>query len=96
MRLYGEANNLPGLATGPIETRFARLRQHAAADSLLVWTTPTSWAAGEGLTLRVPALRLDFSCELDEGRLVANRVSQIGDDAPPPEREPGEIGRAHV
>src|SRR4029450_4632197 len=48
MRLYGEANNVRGLATGPIETRFARLLQNTAADNLVVWTTPPRWAAGEG------------------------------------------------
>src|SRR5438132_785587 len=40
MRLYGEANDVPGLATGPIETRFARLRENTTADTLVVWTTP--------------------------------------------------------
>src|SRR4030081_3268668 len=39
MRLYGEANDVPGLATGPIDTRFARLRENTAADTLVVWTT---------------------------------------------------------
>jgi len=58
MRLYGEANNVRGLATGPIETRFARLLQNTEADNLIVWTTPTRWAAGEGLSLRFPQLHL--------------------------------------
>lgn len=92
MRLYGEANNLPGLATGPIETRFSRLRQHAAADDLVVWTTPTRWAAGEGLSLRVPALRLEFACELTEGHLAASKVSQVSDELPTPDREQGAVG----
>src|SRR4051795_11349045 len=65
MRLYGEANNVPGLATGPIETRFARLRENTAAESLIVWTTPTRWASGEGLSLCFPDLHLEFVCTLD-------------------------------
>src|SRR5438045_7184789 len=69
MRLYGEANNVRGLATGPIETRFARLRQTCAAETLIVWTTPTRWAAGEGLSLRFPQLHLEFTCSLGEGHL---------------------------
>ena len=77
MRLYGEANNVPGLATGPIETRFARLRDNCAAYSLIVWTTPTRWAAGEGLSLRFPQLHLEFSCSLGDGHLVATKVSQV-------------------
>src|SRR5215471_11949608 len=79
MRLYGEANNVRGLATGPIETRFARLRQNCAADTLIVWTTPGRWAAGEGLSLRFPQLHLEFTCSLAE-------------DARPPDREPGAVG----
>src|SRR5215813_8167478 len=92
MRLYGEANNVRGLATGPIETRFARLRQTCAADSLIVWTTPTRWAAGEGLSLRFPELHLEFTCSLGEGHLVATRVAQVSEDARPPDREPGAVG----
>ncbi|MBV9545430.1 MAG: hypothetical protein JOY61_13760, partial [Chloroflexi bacterium] len=92
MRLYGEANNVPGLATGPIEIRFARLRDNCAAESLIVWTTPTRWAAGEGLSLRFPQLHLEFSCSLGEGHLVANKVSQVPEDARPPDREPGAVG----
>ncbi len=92
MRLYGEANNLPGLATGPIETRFARLRQHSGADTLVVWTTPTRWAAGEGLSLRIPALRLELACLLVDGHLEATKATQVPEDARPPEREPGAVG----
>src|SRR5919199_1615748 len=92
MRLYGEANNVPGLATGPIETRFARLRENTAAESLIVWTTPTRWAAGEGLSLRFPQLHLEFVCSLGDGHLVATKVSQVAEDARPPDREPGAVG----
>ncbi len=92
MRLYGEANNVRGLATGPIETRFARLLQNTAADNLVVWTTPTRWAAGEGLSLRFPQLHLEFSCSLGEGHLVATKVAQVPEDARPPDREPGAVG----
>jgi hypothetical protein len=92
MRLYGEANNVRGLATGPIETRFARLRENTAADTLIVWTTPGRWATGEGLSLRFPQLHLEFTCTLGEGHLVATKVSQVTDDARPPDREPGAVG----
>jgi AAA domain len=92
MRLYGEANNVRGLATGPIETRFARLRQTVAADTLIVWTTPSRWAAGEGLSLRFPQLHLEFTCALGDGHLVASKVAQVPEDARPPDREPGAVG----
>src|SRR5215216_1384122 len=92
MRLYGEANNVRGLATGPIETRFARLLQNTAADNLVVWTTPTRWAAGEGLSLRFPQLHLEFTCALGEGHLVATKVAQVPEDARQPDREPGAVG----
>ena len=92
MRLYGEANDVRGLATGPIETRFARLRENCAADSLIVWTTPGRWATGEGLSLRFPQLHLEFTCSLADGHLVATKVAQVVEDARPPDREPGAVG----
>ena len=92
MRLYGEANDVQGLATGPIETRFARLRENTAADTLIVWTTPGRWATGEGLSLRFPELHLEFTCSLGEGHLVATKVAQVTDDARAPDREPGAVG----
>ena len=92
MRLYGEANDVRGLATGPIETRFARLRENTAADTLIVWTTPGRWATGEGLSLRFPQLHLEFTCSLGDGHLVATKVAQVLDDARPPDREPGAVG----
>ncbi|HEX6513467.1 MAG TPA: hypothetical protein VF157_14275, partial [Chloroflexota bacterium] len=92
MRLYGEANDVRGLATGPIETRFARLRDNTSADTLIVWTTPASWAAGEGLSLRFPQLHLEFGCGLSDGHLIANKVAQVSEDARPPDREPGAVG----
>lgn len=92
MRLYGEANDVRGLATGPIETRFARLRENTSADTLIVWTTPGRWAAGEGLSLRFPQLHLEFSCTLSDGHLLANKVAQVAEDARPPDREPGAVG----
>ncbi|MBV9355163.1 MAG: AAA family ATPase, partial [Chloroflexi bacterium] len=92
MRLYGEANGVPGLASGPIETRFARLRETCAADTLVVWTTPARWATGEGLSLRLPQLHLEFVCTLANGRLTAVKVAQVPEDARPPDREPGAVG----
>src|ERR671939_1004466 len=92
MRLYGEANDVRGLATGPIETRFARLRENTGADTLVVWTTPGRWAAGEGLSLRFPQLHLEFTCALADGHLVATKVAQVIEDARPPDREPGAVG----
>ncbi|HEY0582834.1 MAG TPA: DEAD/DEAH box helicase family protein, partial [Chloroflexota bacterium] len=92
MRLYGEANDVPGLATGPIETRFARLRENTAAESLIVWTTPGRWAGGEGLSLRFPELHLEFTCTLADGHLIATKVGQVPEDARPPDREAGAVG----
>jgi hypothetical protein len=92
MRLYGEANDVPGLATGPIETRFARLRENTSADTLVVWTTPGRWATGEGLSLRFPQLHLEFVCSLADGHLVATKVAQVPEDARQPDREPGAVG----
>jgi hypothetical protein len=92
MRLYGEANDVRGLASGPIETRFARLRENTSADTLIVWTTPTRWAAGEGLSLRFPQLHLEFGCSLSDGHLIATKVAQVTEDARPPDREPGAVG----
>ncbi|HEV7664952.1 MAG TPA: AAA domain-containing protein [Chloroflexota bacterium] len=83
---------MPGLATGPIETRFARLRENTAADSLIVWTTPGRWAGGEGLSLRFPELHLEFTCTLADGHLVATKVAQVPEDSKPPDREPGAVG----
>src|SRR3979409_2233571 len=92
MRLYGEANDVPGLATGPIETRFARLRENTAAESLIVWTTPGRWATGEGLSPRFPQHHLEFVCSLADGHLVASKVAQVPEDARPPDREAGAVG----
>ncbi len=92
MRLYGEANNVPGLASGPIETRFARLRKNADADTFVLWTTPERWAAGEGLSLRFPQLHLEFACTLADGHLSAVKALQVPEDARPPDREPGAVG----
>jgi hypothetical protein len=94
MRLYGEANGVPGLASGPIETRFARLRETCAADTLVVWTTPARWAGGEGLTLRFPELHLEFTCTLADGHLAAVKVAQVAEEARSPDREPGAVGVA--
>ena len=92
MRLYGEANDVRGLATGPIETRFARLRDNTSADTLIVWTTPARWAAGEGLSLRFPQLHLEFSCSLGDGHLIANKVAQVSEDARPRRQARGRVG----
>ena len=92
MRLYGEANDVRGLASGPIETRFARLRENTSANMLIVWTTPGRWAAGEGLSLRFPELHLEFVCTLGDGHLIATKVAQVPPDAKPPDREQGAVG----
>jgi CO dehydrogenase maturation factor len=39
MKIYGETNNLPGLASGPIEVRFRRLREHTGADLVACLST---------------------------------------------------------
>ena len=92
MRLYGEANDVRGLASGPIETRFARLRENTSANMLIVGTTPGRWAAGEGLSLRFPELHLEFVCSLADGHLIATKVAQVPPDARAPDREQGAVG----
>src|SRR3712207_6996263 len=72
-----ETNDLPGLATGPIEVRFRRLREHAGADTLLLWTTPERWAAGEGLSLWIPAIGLDLDCRFDNGGRSEEHTSEL-------------------
>ena len=73
LKAYGEANDLPGLATGPLEARFHRLREHAQADEMIIWTTPERRAAGHGPQIRIPALQLDLSCRFAEGHIGPTR-----------------------
>lgn len=92
LKAYGDANQLPGLATGPIEARFHRLREHAEADQMIIWTTPERRAAGGGPQIRIPALQLDLACRFADGHIWADSVSQVPPDAREPQRERGSVG----
>ncbi len=92
LKVYGEANNLPGLATGPIEARFHRLRENASADEMVIWTTPERRAAGAGPQVRIPALQFDLACRFADGHIVAEALSQMSADAREPQRERGSVG----
>ncbi len=92
MKIYGETNGLPGLATGPIEVRFRRLREHAGANVLLLWTTPDRWAAGEALSLWIPAIGLDMDCRFDDGRLSVERARPTTDEDRDPRRVRSAVG----
>jgi hypothetical protein len=92
MQLYGQANEVPGLASGSIESRFAHLREEIpAADRFFFWTTPDDWMAGGVLSLRIPRL-FEFSCSLTDGHLVADKVVNAPKNGAPPARPPGSIG----
>ena len=86
LKIYGDTNDLPGLTTGPIEVRFRRLREHAGADELLLWTTPERWAAGEGLSLWIPAIGLDLECRFDNGALAVEKARPTTDEERDPRR----------
>ena len=92
MKIYGETNGLPGLATGPIEVRFRRLREHTGADTLLLWTTPERWAAGEGLSLWIPAIGLDLDCRFDNGGLAVEHARPTTDEDRDPRRVRSAVG----
>jgi hypothetical protein len=92
LKAYGEANNLPGLGTGPIEARFHRLRDHAKAEEMIIWTTPERRAAGAGPQIRIPALQLDLACRFADGHIWADSVSPVPPDAREPQRERGSVG----
>jgi hypothetical protein len=94
LKAYGEANDLPGLATGPLEARFHRLREHAGADEMIIWTTPERRAGGGGPHVRIPALHLDLACRFVEGHILAEKVSQVPPGAREPQRERGSVGIA--
>ncbi len=92
MKIYGETNSLPGLATGPIEVRFRRLREHANADTLLLWTTPERWSAGEALSLWIPAIGLDMSGRFAGGGLLIERARPTTDDDRDPRKMKSAVG----
>ncbi|MDP8921773.1 MAG: DEAD/DEAH box helicase family protein, partial [Chloroflexota bacterium] len=92
MKIYGETNDLPGLVTGPIEVRFRRLCEHAGADTLLLWTTPDRWAAGEPLSLWIPAIGLDLECGFEDGRLHVEKVRPTSAEDRDPRKQRSAVG----
>jgi len=92
MKIYGETNDVPGLISGPIEVRFRRLREHTGADIFLLWTTPESWAAGEALSLWIPAMGLALECRFEDGRLVCDKARPTTQEERDPRRQRSAIG----
>lgn len=94
LKAYGDANELPGLATGPIEARFHRLREHTGAEEMIIWTTPERRAAGGGPRVRIPALQVDLECQFEDSHICADRIVPVAPDAREPQRERGSVGVA--
>ena len=92
MKIYGETNEVPGLISGPIEVRFRRLREHTGADVFLLWTTPEHWAAGEALSLWIPAIGLALECRFEDGRLVVDKARPTTQEERDPRRQRSAIG----
>jgi hypothetical protein len=92
MKIYGETNNLPGLATGPIEVRFRRLREQAETDLFLIWTTPDRWSAGDALSMRIPSMGIDMDCRFQDGRLCIDKMRPVGEDDRDPRRSNQTVG----
>jgi hypothetical protein len=92
MKIYGETNDVPGLVAGPIEVRFRRLREHTGADVFLLWTTPERWAAGEALSLWIPAMGLALECRFEDGRLVVDKARPTTQEERDPRRQRSAIG----
>ena len=78
---------------GPDVLHVAEVPMPVPGDQdVLIWTTPTRWAAGDGLTLRLPRLGLDLSCTLEDGRLAARSMALSPNPAPDPREEAGSVG----
>ena len=92
MKIYGETNDVPGLVSGPIEVRFRRLREHTGADVFLLWTTPERWAAGEALSLWIPAIGLALECRFEDGRLHCDKARPTTQEERDPRRQRSAIG----
>lgn len=92
MKIYGETNDVPGLIAGPIEVRFRRLREHTGADVFLLWTTPERWAAGEAISLWIPAMGLALECKFEDGRLVCDKARPTTQEERDPRRQRSAIG----
>ena len=92
MKIYGETNDVPGLVAGPIEVRFRRLREHTGADVFLLWTTPERWAAGEALSLWIPAIGLALECRFEDGRLIVDKARPTTQEERDPRRQRSAIG----
>lgn len=96
LREYGDITRRVGTRTGSLEARLQRARLDDYDRRVLVWTTASRWAAGDGLTLRLPAPGLDFSCRLLDGELVAFDLATVDDNGADPLQEPGSVGAVLV
>jgi hypothetical protein len=92
LRLLGETNGLVGLGSGSLDRRLRQARRILGDLDIVIWTTPTRWAAGDDLTLRFPRLGLDLGCSLEHGQLTARSLALASSSAPDPRREPGSVG----
>src|SRR5262245_45527358 len=92
LRLLGETNGLVGLGSGPLDMRLRQARRVLGDADVVIWTTPTRWAADDGLTLRLPRLGLDLTCTLEHGHLEARALALAPSSAPDPRQEPGSVG----
>lgn len=84
-----------------MDARLAQLRRILGERGVVIWSTPSRWAAGEGLTLRFPSPEIDVACALAEGTLQVEGLSLVPPQDGDPQRdqrdqrdqrEPGSVG----
>jgi hypothetical protein len=96
LREYGDTTQKVGTRTGTLDARLDQARLNEYDRRVVIWTTASRWAAGDSLTLRLPAPGLEFACHLHTGALVAFDLAGIDPNAADPLREPGSIGAVLV
>ncbi len=74
LRTYGNLNRLVGVDRGPLSARLTRVRRHAAANTILVWTSLDRWTQTSSLVLQCPQLGIEFVCEAQGDTLVATAL----------------------
>jgi hypothetical protein len=92
LRVLGETNGLVGLGTGSLDKRLRQARRILGDLDIVIWTTPTRWAAGDELKLRMPRLGLDLGCSLEPKQLTARSLALTPTPAVDPRQEPGSVG----
>jgi hypothetical protein len=98
LKAYGELNGFVGLASGPLEARFARLCDRIGSREVLAWTTPSLWASSGSrsvLHLQLREVGVQFDCRIsDDERLIAEHVGLIDTSAPDPRALADSLGVA--